>query len=121
MPKPSRKHAVATVSELPVGGRKLVEVGGRSIGIFNVNGDFVAVLNVCPHQLAPVCKGRLGGTTLPSAPAEFSWGREGEILACPWHGWEYDIATGVMVADRNFRLRKYEVDIRGDEVYVLTR
>ncbi len=41
-------------------------------------------------------------------------------IVCPWHGWEYDIATGEMVADRNFRLRKYEVDIRGDEVYVLT-
>ena len=118
MPKPSRKHAVATISELPVGGRKLVEVDGRSIGIFNVNGDFVAVLNVCPHQLAPVCKGRLSGTTLLSAPAEFSWGREGEILACPWHGWEFDLRTGQAVADGKTRLRLFPVSVEDETIYV---
>jgi nitrite reductase/ring-hydroxylating ferredoxin subunit len=39
-------------------------------------------------------------------------------IVCPWHGWEYDLATGVMVADRKFRLRKYEVEERGGAVYV---
>ena len=89
-----RNYPVATLDEIPPGSRKLVEVEGRSIGVFNVHGQFVAVLNVCPHELAPVCRGRVGGTTLPSAPGEFCWGREGEILACPWHGWEFDLLTG---------------------------
>src|SRR5436190_19961643 len=85
------RHLVARTSELPPGARKIVEVAGRSIGIFNVHGRYVAVLNVCPHEQAPVCRGRVGGTTLPSGPGEYCWGRAGEILACPWHGWEFDL------------------------------
>ena len=60
---------MARTSEVPPGGRKLVEVDGRSVGVFNVGGTFVAVLNVCPHELAPVCLGPVRGTTLPSPPA----------------------------------------------------
>ena len=89
-----QKYPIATVDDLPPGERKLVEIDGKSIGVFNVNGDFIAVLNLCPHELAPVCRGRVSGTTLPSAPGEFRWGREGEILACPWHGWEFDLLDG---------------------------
>lgn len=119
-PSPSspRKHAVGAVAELPPGARKIVEVEGRSIGVFNVNGRFVAVLNVCPHELAPVCRGRVGGTTLPSPPGEYCWGREGEILACPWHGWEFDLLTGNALADPKKRLRLYPVSVEGDTVYV---
>lgn len=40
-------------------------------------------------------------------------------IVCPWHGWEYDLQTGEMVADRKFRLKKYEVVERGEEIYVL--
>ena len=88
-----RKHLVATQGELAVGQRKIVNIEDKSIGVFNVNGTLVAVLNVCPHELAPVCAGQLRGTTLPSPAGEYKWGREGEILACPWHGWEFDLTT----------------------------
>jgi nitrite reductase (NADH) small subunit len=108
---------VAQVDEIPPGGRKLVEIGGRSIGVFNVHGTFVAVLNVCPHELAPVCRGQVRGTALPSLPDEYCWGREGEILACPWHGWEFDLLTGRALADKR-RLRMYPVAVRDDTVYV---
>jgi 3-phenylpropionate/trans-cinnamate dioxygenase ferredoxin subunit len=111
-------RAVAKVAEIAPGGRKIVEVEGRSIGVFNINGTFVAVLNVCPHQSAPVCQGRLGGTTLPSPPGEFCWGREGQILACPWHGWEFDLMTGRALADRRRHLRLYPVTVEGDTVYI---
>jgi nitrite reductase/ring-hydroxylating ferredoxin subunit len=113
-----RKHPVAVVEELPPGSRKIVEVEGRSIGVFNVHGTLVAVLNVCPHELAPICLGRVGGTTLPSAPGVYCWGREGEILACPWHGWEFDLLTGKALADPHKRLRLYPVTVEGDTVYV---
>lgn len=113
-----RKHAVALISELPPGARKLVEIEGRSIGVFNVNGTLVAVLDVCPHELAPVCRGRVSGTTLPSAPGEFCWGREGEILACPWHGWEFDLLTGRALADPQKRLRLYPVSVEGESIFV---
>jgi 3-phenylpropionate/trans-cinnamate dioxygenase ferredoxin subunit len=111
------KHAVAKVVEIPPGGRKIVEVNGRSLGVFNVNGMFVAILNVCPHEAGPVCRGRVSGTTLPSQPGEFHWGREGEILACPWHGWEFDLLTGKALADKR-RLRLYPVTVEDDTVFV---
>ena len=76
-----RQYIVARTGEIPPGGRRIVDLEGRSIGLFNVHGRYVAVLNICPHELAPICVGRLGGTTLPSAPGEWVWGREGEILA----------------------------------------
>jgi nitrite reductase (NADH) small subunit len=113
-----RRWEVAKVGEIPPGGRKIVEVEGRSIGIFNVHGTLVAALNVCPHQMAPVCVGRLGGTTLPSPPGEFRWGREGEILACPWHGWEFDLLTGKALADDRRHLRLLPVAVEEDTVFV---
>ena len=113
-----RRYPVATVEEVPPGGRKIVEVAGRSIGVFSVNGTYVAALNVCPHALAPVCRGRLGGTTLPSPPGEFHWGREGEILACPWHGWEFDLLTGKALADDRRHLRLFPVTVEGGEIFV---
>src|SRR5438270_7086317 len=116
-----RKWEVAKVGEIAPGGRKIVEVAGRSIGVFNLQGTFVAVLNICPHELGPVCRGRLGGTTLPSAPGEFRWGREGEILACPWHGWEFDLLTGKALADSRKSLRRYPVTVEEGTVFVLLR
>jgi nitrite reductase (NADH) small subunit len=110
---------IARASEIPPGGRKIVEVKGRSIGVFNVQGSFVAVLNVCPHELAPVCLGAVKGTALASMPGEYSWGREGEILACPWHGWEFDLLTGRALADKHKRLRLYPVVVREDTVHVV--
>ncbi len=107
------------VGDIPPGGRRLIDHDGRSIGVFNVGGDFVAVLNVCPHELAPVCKGRVTGTTLPSAPGEFEWGREGEILSCPWHGWEFDLRTGDALADPRRKLRTYPTEVVDGGVFVL--
>lgn len=109
---------VAKVGELAPGERKLVKVKKHSIGLFNVNGTYVAALNLCPHELAPVCRGRVSGTTLPSKPGEFIWGREGEILACPWHGWEFDLLTGKMLADERVRVRTYPVTVEGDDICI---
>jgi nitrite reductase (NADH) small subunit len=114
---PKQRYAVASVGEITPGQCKLVEVEGRSIGIFNVAGTFIAVLNVCPHELAPICAGRVSGTTLPSAPGEFRWGREGEILSCPWHGWEFDLITGQCLTDRS-KLLRYPVTVEGDTLYL---
>ncbi len=116
-----REWPVARVSEIPPGERKIVEVDGRSIGVFNVHGTFVAALNVCPHELAPVCLGAVRGTLVASMPGEYCWVREGEILACPWHGWEFDLLTGRALADKRKRLRLFPVTVREDTVYVTLR
>jgi 3-phenylpropionate/trans-cinnamate dioxygenase ferredoxin subunit len=113
-----RRYIVARTEEIPPGARLIVILEERSIGIFNIHGRYIGVLNVCPHEYAPVCLGRLGGTTLPSAPGEWLWGREGEILACPWHGWEFDLLTGACLTDRR-RLRLYEVIVEDDYLILL--
>jgi nitrite reductase (NADH) small subunit len=81
-------------------------------------GRYVAVLNVYPHELAPICLGPVGGTTLPSAPGDWQWGREGEILACPWHGWESALLTGACLTDRRL-LRLYEVIVEDNHIIVI--
>ena len=110
-------HAVAPLGELPPGSRKIVDVDGRSIGLFNVHGRIIAVLNVCPHELAPVCLGRWSGTTTAAPPGQFHWGREGEILRCPWHGWEFDLLSGDCLTDRR-RLRRFPTRVADGQVYV---
>src|SRR5215208_7604573 len=115
--QPRDWQSVGTVAEIPPGERKIVEIDGQSIGVFRIGEEYVAILNVCPHEFAPVCLGRVGGTTLPSAPGEWKWGREGEILACPWHGWEFDLLSGSCLTDRR-RLRMYEVTVEEDQIII---
>jgi nitrite reductase/ring-hydroxylating ferredoxin subunit len=117
-PRTPRAWPVARADEIAPGERLIVTIKERSVGVFNVNGEYVAVLNICPHELAPVCRGRVGGTTLPSPPGEYRWGREGEIVACPWHGWEFDLLTGAMLADARIRLKRYPVEVRDGTIYV---
>src|SRR5690348_15114280 len=88
------KYPVGSVDEFPAGTIQLRDVGARSLGIVNTGSKLYAVLNVCPHALAPVCEGRLTGTMLPSAPGEAVWGLENRLLRCPWHGYEYDLEEG---------------------------
>lgn len=110
------RHVVGRVSELPPGERKIVQAEGRSIGVFNVHGRFYALRNSCPHQAAPLCLGAIKGMTLPSKPGEYIWAREGEILRCPWHGWEFDITTGRSIFNpHRMRVRTYEVTVEPDE------
>jgi len=92
------------------------------VGLFRVDGRIVAWRNVCPHMAAPVCRGRVSGTTLPSAVYEYKYGRDGEILQCPWHGWEYDLVTGEHLAPGSTaRLRGYPVVVEAGRVYVQTK
>jgi nitrite reductase (NADH) small subunit len=106
-------HVVGPASEIAPGGRKIVNVAGRSIGVFNVEGRFYALRNVCPHQGAPLCLGSVKGTAEESPPGEYVWGREGRILRCPWHGWEFDLATGHSVFNpHRTRVRRYQVTVQ---------
>jgi nitrite reductase (NADH) small subunit len=112
------KHVVARREDIPSGGRKIVRVAGREVGIFNLDGTFYALKNVCPHQGARVCLGRIVGTAPPSNVYEYTYGREGQILRCPWHEWEYDIATGESLFDPNVKILSYPVEVVGDEIVV---
>ncbi len=106
-------HFVCSESELQPGGRKIIQVGRRSIGVFNVHGTYHALLNVCPHQLAPLCEGRICGYSPPSEVGEYRFEREGEIIRCPWHGWEFDITTGRSIFNpHEVRTASYAVAVK---------
>jgi nitrite reductase/ring-hydroxylating ferredoxin subunit len=108
-------HPIARVADLPPGTRRIVEVKGRSIGVFNVGGSFYALRNACPHQGAPLCLGSVQGTAATSRPGEYAWERDGEILRCPWHGWEFDLTTGRSVFNpHKVRVRSYDVTVVGE-------
>ncbi|HEU5086246.1 MAG TPA: Rieske (2Fe-2S) protein [Roseiflexaceae bacterium] len=112
------RYVVAQRDDIPPGGRKIVRVAGREVGIFNLEGTFYALKNVCPHQGARVCLGRIVGTALPSEVYQFSYGREGRVLRCPWHEWEYDIATGEALFDPRVKVVSYPVELEGDQIVV---
>ena len=106
------KYVVASVEEIPPGASKIVEVAGRSIGIFNLNGEYFALRNRCPHQGGPLCQGRRWGLLEADAPGVFRFSRAGEIITCGWHGWEFDIRTGQSWCDpARLRVRSYEVHV----------
>lgn len=109
------RHVVCKVSELQPGERKIVEINRRSIGVFNVHGSYYAIRNLCPHQSAPLCRGPITGTTLPSQPGEYIWAKDGEIVRCPWHGWEFDITTGRSIFNpHRMRVKTYEVTVEAE-------
>ena len=106
------KYVVGRVDEIPPGGRKIVRVAGRTIGVFNIKGEYFALLNRCPHQGGPLCEGHALGFLRSDRPGEYHYTRPGEILRCPWHGWEFDLRTGQSWFDsRQVRVRSYEVAV----------
>ncbi|MBE7465081.1 MAG: Rieske (2Fe-2S) protein [Planctomycetes bacterium] len=114
------KVEVAKVSELPPGQSKIITVGRREVGVYNVGGQYRAVLNICPHELAPVCKGKVVGTRVPSKPNEYKWGRDGEILQCPWHGWEFDLKDGKSLHEpHKCHLKTYEIQVEQETVFLI--
>ena len=104
------RHVVAPASAVPPGGRMLAEVAGRKIAIFNLGGEFFGLLNRCPHQGGELCRGTTSGLLEAAAPGEYRYTRQGEILRCPWHGWEFDIRTGQSRAEpQRIRTKAYPV------------
>jgi len=92
----------AKVSEIPAGSIKTVEIGGRSLALANVSGTFYAIDNTCLHRGGPLGEGQL----------------EGNVVTCPWHGWQFDVTTGKAVQNPNAGVRCVATEIRGDEVYI---
>jgi nitrite reductase/ring-hydroxylating ferredoxin subunit len=88
------KIVVSRLDEFPPGERRIVEAGRRSIGVFRIGDSFYAINNYCPHQGGPLCLGRTTPWVRSTAPGEYVIAEREALLACPWHGWEYDLATG---------------------------
>ena len=108
------KYAVALASDIPVGKRKIVNVAGRPVAVFNIEGEYFALLNRCPHQGASLCHGLLTGLMTSESPGEIIYSRQGEFLRCPWHGWEFDVRSGQSWFDPlHTKVRNYPASIEG--------
>ncbi len=118
--RPRKRIRVGRVEDFPIGRFRIVTADEVEIGVVRLaNGAVHAVRNRCPHKGAPICKGILGGTWPPSPVGELAFERDGEVLTCPWHGYEYDLDTGLeLYQERPTRLRKYEVAVENGAVFV---
>ncbi len=113
------RHVVAGVAEVQPGNCKLVTVKGRDIGVFNVGGKFYALANRCPHKGGPLCSGRITGLAQSRGPGDYRLIRAGEFLRCPWHGWEFEIATGQSYCDpKTMQARQFNVEVAPGEELV---
>ena len=107
---------VAPLAEFPPGTRRVVSVGGREIGVFCIRERFYAVRNRCPHQGAPLCAGRVFPRIVSESPGEFALDEAGApLLVCPWHGWQYDVATGQSYWPGDPRVKSYGVSVESGE------
>ncbi len=123
---------IAETTEILVGsrgdfaddGRRIVTARGIDIGVLLHDGRFYAYENRCVHMGGPVCEGRVLGKVEAVLDNDKTLLRErfseDEVhLICPWHGYEYDLATGECAVDRRRRLRRFDVIEKGDEIYVV--
>jgi nitrite reductase/ring-hydroxylating ferredoxin subunit len=87
--------------EIPPGGTKVVQVREHVVAIFNLDGTLHAIENACPHQGGPLGEGYLEGDG---------------VVSCPWHGWTFDVRTGVSPIDPDMKVRRYPVKVEAGEI-----
>lgn len=104
--------------------RRIIVQDDLEIGVFRVNGAFCAYRNLCVHRGGPVCQGKILnkveevlGEDKTSKGMRFS--KNHLHIVCPWHGFEYDLKDGVNAGNKSLHLKKYEVNVRKEGVYVL--
>jgi len=93
---------VARVEDVPPGTIAHFRAGEEEIAVANVDNEFFATQGQCLHLKGPLGEGRLHGT----------------VLSCPWHGWQYDIRTGLNEFDHAIQLKTYEVRVEDGEIQV---
>jgi nitrite reductase (NADH) small subunit len=90
------------IGELPPGMVRELQLDGKVIALSNVGGKLYAIDNVCLHRGGPLGEGELSG----------------QVVTCPWHGWQYDVTSGKLVTNPAVGVETYPVELRGDDVYV---
>lgn len=114
---------VCADGEIPEGEVRIVTSGDLQIGVFFRAGRYHAYLNVCPHQGGPVCEGlRMHGVIDRVEDGLYlgqSFDEDDLHIVCPWHGYEFHLETGENVCDRQIKLKRYAVERRGGDVYVV--
>lgn len=91
------------------------EINNRSYGVIKIDGEYHALWNVCPHEGAEICRGKVSGTTLPSDVGEFQFGLENKVISCPWHGWEFDVRDGKPLFQTKKQIKVMKAQVKQDE------
>jgi nitrite reductase (NADH) small subunit len=106
------------LGDAPSEGRvRIVEIDGHRIGLYRVGDAFFALADRCPHRGAPLCAGSVA-TAVEVRDGAIVLGTRNAIVRCPWHKWEFDIPTGRALSDERLRVRRYDVQVNGDEIIV---
>ena len=106
------KHVVAPAADVPPGAHLRVEAGGVPVAIFNLDGEYFGLLDRCPHMGGNLSEGVVIGLVESPKPGCYAYSRVGEIVRCPWHGWEFDIRTGQSRFDPDrWKTRSLEVEV----------
>jgi 3-phenylpropionate/trans-cinnamate dioxygenase ferredoxin component len=96
---------VAAHADLPPGGKKLVEIDGRAVAVFNIDGVFYVIDDICTHDGGPLAEGELIGCE----------------IECPRHGARFDLKTGRPLCMPAIEpVAVHSVELRGDGIYVAT-
>jgi nitrite reductase (NADH) small subunit len=93
---------VAAAADVPPGTGMVVRADVKTLAVFNVDGQYYAVDNTCPHRGGPLGEGDL----------------DGAVVACPWHGWAWDVTTGGNVNNPAVRVARYPVLVEDGEIFV---
>ena len=93
---------VARATEVPRGSGVALDVKGRRVALFNVDGEFHAIDGVCPHQGGPLGEGIL----------------RGDVVTCPWHFWQFDVVKGHAPELPDATIPKFRVKQEGDDILV---
>ena len=96
---------VATVEEVPPGMGRAVPLGDTMVALFQVDGEFFAIQDACPHMGASLAGGHL----------------EGDIVTCPWHAWRFCVRDGTWCDHRKVKVDSYEVRVVAGEIQVRPR
>jgi nitrite reductase/ring-hydroxylating ferredoxin subunit len=94
--------SVGPTAQFPAGQGRLVVVHGRHVAIFRLDDGFFAIDNLCLHQAGPLCDGQI----------------DDDVVTCPWHGWSYDIRSGVLVQDGKVGVSRHNTRVVDDIVQV---
>jgi nitrite reductase (NADH) small subunit len=93
---------VTKKDEVPPGTIREFQIDGKTFAVSNVDGKLYAINNLCLHRGGPLGQGEL----------------KGNVVTCPWHGWQYDVTTGKLVTNSAVSCETYAVEIRGDDIFV---
>jgi len=94
---------VGTIEDIPEGSAKMVTAGDREIAVFNVEGEFFAISNTCPHRGGPLSEGSVDGC----------------VVSCPLHNWQFNVQTGQCLISSNIKVPTYKVEVRDDQIILI--